>query len=374
MADTTILLNAYSIVGGPKLSVVNHGGNFDEGGMLLRDAEFLWEHDDIILIEVTDATEDGGVSHASEITRITVYDNAADYFAGTTKYVYEGDNGQNGTIRGNTAGVGDNYLRLNANVMTSDDPDAPDLNQLFLVAGTDLSDVVYNGVPLFIDQYRDNDYNANDTIDGGSSEQADGIFHGGAGGNDIYVVLCFARGTLIETPDGPRYVETLKEGDLVVTQDDGPQPVMWAGSDRQPGIGPNAPVRIRAGALGNLRDLVVSQNHRMLFSGPRAELMFGQTEVLVAAKHLVDGRDILIEECPVVHYYHLLFERHQIIFAEGCPAESLHLGSQALKTVGPEERDEIIARFPDLSQRPDTGPLSRYELKRYEALALRRSA
>ena len=38
MADTTILLNAYSIVGGPKLSVVNHGGNFDEGGMLLGEA------------------------------------------------------------------------------------------------------------------------------------------------------------------------------------------------------------------------------------------------------------------------------------------------------------------------------------------------
>lgn len=374
MADTTILLNAYSIVGGPKLKVVHSGGNLDEGGMLLRDAEFVWEHDDIVLIDVTNANEDGGVGHGSEITRITVYDTAADYFAGTSKYIYEGHHGHTGEIRGNTSGVGDNYLRLNANVLTSDDPDAPDINQLFLVSGTDLSDVVNDGIPLFVDQYTDNDYNANDTIDGGSSEQADGIFHGGSGGNDIYVVLCFARGTLIETPGGPRFVETLKEGDLVVTQDDGPQPVIWAGSDRQAGVGPNAPVRIRAGALGNLRDLVVSQNHRMLFSGPRAELMFGQSEVLVAAKHLVDGRDIFIEECPVVHYYHLLFERHQIIFAEGCPAESLHLGSQALKTVGSEERDEIIARFPDLAQRPDAGALSRYELKRFEAEALRRSA
>lgn len=374
MADTTILLNAFSIVGGPRLRVVNSGGNYDEGGLILREAEFVWETDDIIMIDVSNAAADGGITSGAEIVRITVYDNATDYLNGVEKFVYEGNNGQTGSIRGATAGVGDNYLRINGNVLTSDDPDAPDIGELFLVAGADLSDVVLNGETLFIDQYSDNDYNVNDTIDGGSSEVADGIFHGGADGNDIYVVLCFARGTLIETPDGPRYVETLRAGDLVNTLDDGPQPLTWAGGERLSGRGPNAPVHIRAGALGNIRDLVVSQNHRMLVRGPQAELLFGQSEVLVAAKHLVDGQAIRIVEQDSIVYHHLLFAEHQIIFAEGCATESLHMGGEALKTVGAQSRDEIIALFPELEGRQEAAQLSRYSLRRYEAEAWRRSA
>ncbi len=374
MAETTILLNAFSILGGPKLKVSTKGGNYDEGGMTVSGGEFVWETDDIILMEVTQANADGGVTSDSEITRIIVYDNAADYLNGVEKFVYEGASGQNASIRGATAGVGDNYLRINANVLTSTDPAAPDINELFLVAGTDLSSVVENNETLFIDQFSDNDYNANDTIDGGSSEIADGIFHGGAGGNDIYVVLCFARGTLIETPDGPRYVETLRAGDLVNTLDNGPQPLAWAGGERIAGTGPNAPVRIAPGVLGNVRELVVSQNHRMLLHGAKAELMFGQPEVLVAAKHLVDHQKIRIVEQAQVHYFHLLFDHHQIIFAEGCPTESLHLGQEALKTVGAQTRDEIITLFPELAGRSASGDLSRYALKHYEAHALRRSA
>lgn len=287
--------------------------------------------------------------------------------------MYQGASGQTGSIRGSTAGVGDNYLRLNVNTLTSTDPTAPDINQLFLVAGTDLTDLANGGGPVFFDQFKDNDYNGNNSIDSGM-ESADGVFNGGVLGNNTYLVLCFARGTLIETPDGPRYVETLRAGDLVNTLDDGPQPLAWAGGERVAGTGPNAPVHIRAGALGNIRDLTVSQNHRMLLRGPEAELLFGMSEVLVAAKHLVDGSAIRIVEQDVVQYFHLLFEKHQIIFAEGCPAESLHLGQEALKTVGAASRDEIVSLFPDLAGRHESTKLSRYALKRYETQALRRIA
>jgi hypothetical protein len=372
MAETTILLNAFSIVGGPDLKVVTHGGNENEGGMTISGGDFLWEVDDIILIEVTNANEDGGIDEDAEITRITVYDNAADYLNGVEKYIYEGANGQNGSIRGNTAGVGDNYLRLNANVLTSNDPGAPDINQLFLVAGTDLTGVVENGDVLFIDQYSDNDYNVNDSIDGGSSEEGDGIFHGGAGGNDIYVVLCFVRGTLIETPDGPRFIETLRAGDLVTTLDAGAQPLAWVGSERMEGTGANAPVRIRAGALGNIRDLYVSQNHRMLIRGAQAELLFGQPDVLVAAKHLVDDRGITLAPRETVDYFHLLLDEHHILFAEGCPAESLFLGTEAEKTIAPET-DELLPVFPELIRFEGARRLSRPALKRFEAAALRRA-
>ena len=58
------------------------------------------------------------------------------------------------------------------------------------------------------------------------------------------------------------------------------------------GAGAGAPVLIPAGALGNTRDLLVSQQHRMLVTGWRAELMFGEPEVLVAADrfHVVRPR------------------------------------------------------------------------------------
>ncbi|MEZ5716615.1 MAG: Hint domain-containing protein [Paracoccaceae bacterium] len=76
------------------------------------------------------------------------------------------------------------------------------------------------------------------------------------------VSICFARGTLIETPAGPQAIETLKAGDLVNTLDAGPQTIRWIGGHSSAAIGPNAPIRIKAGTLGNVRDLWVSQNHR----------------------------------------------------------------------------------------------------------------
>ncbi|MBV2358262.1 Hint domain-containing protein [Thalassococcus sp. CAU 1522] len=365
MADITFAMNAFSILGGAQMRVRPNGGNQNEGGVEVRSGSFVWETDDIVVFNVSGAGADGGIDQNSTITGITVYDNATAYLNDLPKFTYTGT----GTIRGNNAGVGDNYLRLNVNGLTSSDAGAPDLNQLFLVAGQDLSSIANGGGPTFFDQFSDNDYDQNDTIDGGT-EPADGIFHGGAGGNDIYLVLCFARGTLIETPQGPRYIETLAKGYLVNTLDDGPQPIRWIGATTMAGTGPNAPVVIRAGALGNLRDLVVSQNHRMLVRGAEAELLFGEPDVLVAAKHLVNGDTIRIAPCETVEYFHLLCEDHQIVFAECCPAETLYPGEQALRCIDDTARDEITRIFPELTLSDTTMPLSRYALRGFEARAL----
>jgi len=64
-----------------------------------------------------------------------------------------------------------------------------------------------------------------------------------------------------------------------------------------PGRGRLAPVRLRPGVLTGLeRDLVVSPQHRVMFNGYRAELLFGEREVLVPARHLVDGVAARVEE------------------------------------------------------------------------------
>ena len=179
---------------------------------------------------------------------------------------------------------------------------------------------------------------------------------------------CFLRGSLIETPQGPRPVENLVAGDLVMTLDHGPQPLRWAGSSRVPGTGKLAPVRIAAGHLGNSRDLCLSPNHRVLVSGPMAELLFGEAEVLVAVRHLVDGRWVRVEPRAEVEYFHLLLDGHEILLAEGAPVESLYLGRQALEALDAEARAEIDAVFPDS---PWTQALIRPEIAGREGRLLR---
>ncbi|MGA0616192.1 Hint domain-containing protein [Paracoccus sp. KR1-242] len=169
---------------------------------------------------------------------------------------------------------------------------------------------------------------------------------------------CFARGTLIGTERGPVAVELLREGDLVRTRDHGLQPIRWTGSARLGGarLGIPAhlhPVRIRAGALGEgvpSADLLVSPQHRVLVRSRIAQRMFGTDELLVAAKHLLglDGVEIATD-LRAVEYFHILFDRHEIVSSNGAETESLFTGPEALKSVGPQARDEILALFPELA-------------------------
>lgn len=163
-------------------------------------------------------------------------------------------------------------------------------------------------------------------------------------------VVCFAAGTMIETADGERAIETLRGGDLVRTADHDYQPIRWIGSSRVAANGSGAPILIKAGALGNARDLRVSPHHRMLLGGWQTEMLFGDPEVLVAAKHLVNDQTILRLEGGTVEYFHMLFDTHEIVFAEGAPSESFHPGQIGWRGLSDAARAEILALFPELQQ------------------------
>lgn len=110
------------------------------------------------------------------------------------------------------------------------------------------------------------------------------------------------------------------------------------------------PVRISAGALGaNLpsSDLLVSQQHRMLVSSKVVPRMFGTDEVLVSAKSLIgiDGIEIC-KDLKAITYCHILFEEHQVVFANDAPTESLLPGPQAMALMGDEAKSELLAIFP----------------------------
>lgn len=188
----------------------------------------------------------------------------------------------------------------------------------------------------------------------------------------ITSVPCFVAGTLIETAEGPRPVEALAPGTLVKTRDHGLQALRWIGRRVVPAMGELAPVRIRAGAFGTHGEVLVSPQHRVLIRDALAELLFEEAEVLVAAKHLVDGRRAEVVEGGEVEYVHILFDRHEVVTTGGLETESFLPGPQ---TTAALERDlvrEICTLFPELD--PATGqgysPAARRVLKAFEARLL----
>ncbi|MFP1644122.1 Hint domain-containing protein [Pontitalea aquivivens] len=160
--------------------------------------------------------------------------------------------------------------------------------------------------------------------------------------------VCFTAGTPIDTARGPVPIERLRPGDLVATLDNGLQPLRWIGMRRVRGDGIHAPVLIRAGAFDNGTDIRLSPQHRVLVSGWRAELGCGTPEVLVAAKDLVNGSDVVRAPCDWVTYVHILFERHEIVASDGLLSESFHPGPHAATLMDEVTGAEVLALFPEL--------------------------
>lgn len=168
-------------------------------------------------------------------------------------------------------------------------------------------------------------------------------------------IVCFCAGTLILTDRGERPVESLAPGDLVLTRDRGLQPVRWrqatalgpAALAKRPGF---RPIRLAPGALGPglpHRALLLSPQHRLLLRSRIVERVAGAPEVLAAAKHLTDVEGIACAaEVTGLTYVHLLFDHHEIIFANGAEAESLFPGPEARKGIGTAGWAEALALLP----------------------------
>ncbi len=138
--------------------------------------------------------------------------------------------------------------------------------------------------------------------------------------------VSFTRGTRITLADGRQMpIENLAPGDRILTRDSGPQPLRWIGQQTVRATGAFAPITIAAGALNNDAELTLSPSHRLFIYQRVDALGAGRKEVLVRAKDLVDGRDVTQSEGGFVDYFQLLFDKHEIIYAEGIPAESLFI-------------------------------------------------
>ena len=131
--------------------------------------------------------------------------------------------------------------------------------------------------------------------------------------------ICFLRGTRIRTVTGDKAVESLTMGEAVLTASGEARPIRWIGSrgldcTRHPKPNFVWPIRIQAGAFGPdmpARDLWMSPFHSILLEG-----------VLVQVEKLVNGATVVQVPRERVEYWHVELESHDILLAEGLPAES----------------------------------------------------
>lgn len=154
--------------------------------------------------------------------------------------------------------------------------------------------------------------------------------------------VSFTRGTHITLASGEqRLIENLNIGERVLTRDDGVQPVRWIGQTTVRAVGDVAPIKISAGTLNNDRDLFVSPDHRLFIYQRSDALGVGRAEILVKARHLVNGTSVTVMEGGFVDYFQLLFDRHQIVYAEGIAAETM-LIDRRTRSVLPEDLSAVL--------------------------------
>lgn len=170
--------------------------------------------------------------------------------------------------------------------------------------------------------------------------------------SETYQAVCYAAGTLIDTPSGSRAVEELEPNDLIETLDNGAVPVRWIRHETQPLEAFDKcakPVLIEADALGPghpSHKLVVSPQHRILVGGSGQLDSIFKTQVFVPAKsltslprirHMMGKKDIV--------WVHFACDRHEVVFANGCLSESLLLGPMVVQLLNKSQRKELFELF-----------------------------
>ena len=204
------------------------------------------------------------------------------------------------------------------------------------------------------------------TITTGESLQSDN------GGTSYYeqstdnpgsIPACYAPGTLIETVDGPRAVEQLMVGDLVLDETGKPHPIrwIWSGTEAlEPDNDSKAPVLISQGALGPgcpARDLIVSGQHRILLNNQDVYDLL-QSAVFFPAKALtvLPGIRFMLGK-RVIEWWHFACDRHLVITAEGALSESLLLGPMVVRSLNHRQRLQVTRVF-GRNETADGAPLN----------------
>ena len=188
--------------------------------------------------------------------------------------------------------------------------------------------------------------------------------------------VSFSRGTHITLASGEqRRIEELNVGDRVLTRDDGPQKVQWIGQNTVRAVGEFAPICIKAGTLNNDNDLIVSPDHRLFIYQRSDELGAGRAELLVKVRYLLNDDTVFTQAGGYVDYFQLLFDGHEIIYAEGIAAESMLTDTRTKPVLPAHIAKDMGDVIPGHSDRPHAGlDVQEGLLNRPDAAAILRRA
>jgi hypothetical protein len=187
--------------------------------------------------------------------------------------------------------------------------------------------------------------------------------------------VSFTRGTHITMADGAQVqVEQLCAGDRVLTRGNGVQEIRWIGQSTSRAVGELAPVCIRKGALNNAHDLVVSPDHRLFIYQRSDEIGAGRSELMVKARHLVNGDTVVRLQGGFVDYFQLLFDNHQIIYAEGIATESFLIDARTAPAIPDALSEKLNAGKSNAEADMSDMDVSRNLLDRPDAAELLRRA
>ena len=175
-----------------------------------------------------------------------------------------------------------------------------------------------------------------------------------------------ARGTIIATEDGPVAVEDLLPGMRIETRDNGYQPLMWIGNmtlipGQQPGQTPPRLFRIPVDSFGPSRpmpDLMLAPHARLLHRHARLQDVVQGDSALTPITAFEDGQSVIrVAPASPVNTYHLAFQDHQILRANGLEIESYHPGTDLMTRLGAEGMRLFLSFFPHITSLSDFGPL-----------------
>lgn len=327
------------ILGSPTINNVSNAGQDNAGQVMVSGGSQPFSDQMIVEIDVDNVMANGEFSGATIVTAITVYANQADYLNGIPLYSYAPQNaGQSVAIQDSPDRIGDTYIRFNSSILQSTDPGAPSLQELFIAPGSNIA----NSTPATFDHHTDVDYDNDGSIATGTIEDGNGYFN-----TNNSQAICFAQGTLVQTPAGEIAIEALRVGDKVLTADNGPQPIEWIGTRHvnrlQLLASPSLrPVLIPTGAFGANRPTFVSRQHALAM--PDGKLVRAGRAVRLPRSGLRVANGV-----RQITYHHLLLPTHEVIFANGLPAESFYPGPHALKAITPKQWQTLCTLEPAMA-------------------------
>lgn len=236
----------------------------------------------------------------------------------------------------------DSLFNVNTTVTFAPGSGEPDYNGLGGIIQTETGDLFF----VMIDDDAGFGANALDDVAIQSitvnSISAFGAQSGATYSDNQSFVPCFTTGVRIRTPQGNVAVENLRKGDWVTTLDNQSQRIAWIGrknlSPQYLHLHPNlSPICISSGSLADktpTRDLIVSPQHCLLLGSKIIQRVTGEDEVLVPAVKLLGLPGVSrVHSRLGVQYFHFACQSHELIWANGTPAETLFLGPQVRSTL-----------------------------------------